>query len=201
MLEAEIQKLTAAIEALTVQIKNENVSRAAIAKHADAVAAHAEVVALASAYANGSHLTAKPQNRDGDLGSVTGQQNRNVDMGSVTAQQNRNVDMGSVTTGQNGNGDISLAASMQIFGGTRTVRKINDTPTPLDPHPTTSKENLKDLALQISRADSNAKSEIVSILNSHGAKTITSLSDDPGVLHDVFVRLTNLAAKIAEQSQ
>ena len=175
MLDAELQKLTAAIEALTVQIKNQNVSRAAIAKHADAVAAHAEVVALASAYANGSHLTAKPQNRDGDLGSVTGQQNRD--------------------------GDLGLVASMQIAGGTRTVRKINDTPTPLDPHPTTSKENLKDLALQISRADSNAKSEIVSILSSHAAKTITSLSDDPGVLHDVFVRLTNLAAKIAEQSQ
>jgi len=177
MLEVEIQKLTAAIEALTVQIKNENVSRAAIAKHADAVAAHAEAVALASAYANGSHLTAKPQNRDGDLGSVTTQQNLNY------------VDLSDV------------AASMQLFGGTKKMRKIKDTPAPLDPHPTTSKENLKDLALQISRADSNTKSEIVSILSSHAAKTITSLPDDPGVLHDVFVRLTNLAAKIAEQSK
>lgn len=156
MLDSEVQKLTAAIEALTVQIKNQNVARAAFVKHAEALVAHADT------NTNTSHLTAKPQNRNGDMGSVTTQ---------------------------------------QIAGGTRTVRKINDTPTPLDPHPTTSKENLKDLALQISRADSNAKSEIVSILNSHGAKTITSLSDDPGVLHDVFARLTNLAAKIAEQSQ
>tara|TARA_R110000868_G_scaffold33562_2_gene121619 strand:+ start:915 stop:1442 length:528 start_codon:yes stop_codon:yes gene_type:complete len=175
MLDAELQKLTAAIEALTVQIKNQNVSKAGTDKHADAAAAHAEAVAIAIAYANGAHITAKQPNRNGALGSVTGQDNRNGNLGSATAQQ--------------------------IAGGRRTVRKINDIPTPLDPHPTTSKENLKDLALQISRADSNAKSEIVSILNSHGAKTITSLSDDPGALHDVFVRLTNLAAKIAEQSQ
>jgi hypothetical protein len=67
--------------------------------------------------------------------------------------------------------------------------------------PSTSKENLKDMALAISRADSSSKPEIIAILASHGAKTITALPDNQSVLFDVFVRLNSLSAKIAEQSK
>lgn len=67
--------------------------------------------------------------------------------------------------------------------------------------PSTSKENLKDMALAISRADSSSKTEIVAILALHGAKTITALPDNQSVLFDVFVRLNSLSAKIAEQSK
>ena len=67
--------------------------------------------------------------------------------------------------------------------------------------PSTSKENLKDMALAISRADSSSKPEIMAILASHGAKTITALPDNQSVLFDVFVRLNSLSAKIAEQSK
>ena len=67
--------------------------------------------------------------------------------------------------------------------------------------PSTSKENLKDLALAISRADSSSKTEIIAILASHGAKTITALPDNQSVLFDVFVRLNSLSAKIAGQSK
>lgn len=67
--------------------------------------------------------------------------------------------------------------------------------------PSTSKENLKDMALAISRADSSSKPEIIAILALHGAKTITALPDNQSVLFDVFVRLNSLSAKIAEQSK
>jgi hypothetical protein len=67
--------------------------------------------------------------------------------------------------------------------------------------PSTSKENLKDMALAISRADSSSKPEIIAILALHGAKTITALPDNQSVLFDVFVRLNSLSAKIAEQSR
>jgi hypothetical protein len=67
--------------------------------------------------------------------------------------------------------------------------------------PSTSKENLKDMALAISRADSSSKPEIIAILAAHGAKTITALPDNQSVLFDVFVRLNSLSAKIAEQSK
>jgi hypothetical protein len=67
--------------------------------------------------------------------------------------------------------------------------------------PSTSKENLKDMALAISRADSSSNPEIIAILASHGAKTITALPDNQSVLFDVFVRLNSLSAKIAGQSK
>lgn len=83
----------------------------------------------------------------------------------------------------------------------RASKKAAEAPAPLDPPPSTSKDNLKAIALEISRNDNDAKKEIFSILESYGAKTITALPDDPAVLHDVFTRLSNVANKIARDAE
>lgn len=83
----------------------------------------------------------------------------------------------------------------------RASKKAAEALTPLDPPPSVSKDNLKTIALEISRNDNDAKKEIFSILESHGAKTITALPDDPTVLHDVFTRLNNVATKIAKEAE
>jgi hypothetical protein len=79
--------------------------------------------------------------------------------------------------------------------------KLAETDPAPEAKPSTSKENLKDMALAISRADGSSKPEIIAILASHGAKTITALPDNQSVLFDVFVRLNSLSAKIAGQSK
>lgn len=74
-------------------------------------------------------------------------------------------------------------------------------PAPADPAPSISKENLKAMALSISRADTSAKPQIFEILGKYGAKTITALPDDPDVLHDVFTGFTKIANKIAKDGE
>lgn len=74
-------------------------------------------------------------------------------------------------------------------------------PPPADPAPSISKENLKAMALSISRADTSAKPQIFEILGKYGAKTITALPDDPDVLHDVFTGFTKIANKIAKDGE
>lgn len=88
----------------------------------------------------------------------------------------------------------------------RPEKKVEATPepaseVPADPKPSISKENLKDLALQISRADSDAKVEIFAILSAHGAKTITALPEDGDTMFDVFTRLTNLASRVVKEAE
>lgn len=68
-------------------------------------------------------------------------------------------------------------------------------------YPSISKDNLKDIALEISKADSDAKVEILAILSAHGAKTITALPNDDDTLFDVFTRLNNLAARVAKAAE
>lgn len=89
---------------------------------------------------------------------------------------------------------------------TRAEKKVEVAPEsaaegPADPKPSISKDNLKDLALQISKADTDSKVEIFAILSAHGAKTITALPDDDDTLFDVFTRLTNLAARVAKEAE
>ena len=74
-------------------------------------------------------------------------------------------------------------------------------PPPADPAPSISKENLKAMALSISRADTSAKPLIFEILGKYGAKTITALPDDPAALHDVFTGFTKIANKIAKDGE
>jgi uncharacterized membrane protein len=83
------------------------------------------------------------------------------------------------------------------------AEKIADpaAPPPADPAPSISKENLKAMALSISRADTSAKPLIFEILGKYGAKTITALPDDPAALHDVFTSFTKIANKIAKDGE
>ena len=74
-------------------------------------------------------------------------------------------------------------------------------PPPADPAPSISKENLKAMALSISRADTSAKPLIFEILGKYGAKTITALPDDPAALYDVFTGFTKIANKIAKDGE
>ena len=93
-----------------------------------------------------------------------------------------------------------LAEKFAKFGELNPPDVAAPDPAP-EAKPSTSKENLKDMALAISRADGSSKPEIIAILALHGAKTITALPDNQSVLFDVFVRLNSLSAKIAEQSR
>lgn len=93
-----------------------------------------------------------------------------------------------------------LAEKFAKFGELNPPDVAAPDPAP-EAKPSTSKENLKDMALAISRADSSSKPEIIAILALHGAKTITALPDNQSVLFDVFVRLNSLSAKIAGQSK
>ena len=73
--------------------------------------------------------------------------------------------------------------------------------THTDPKPPISKEALKDLAIQITRADTDAKVEVFAILSAHKVNTITALPEDPDVMFDVFTRLNNLADRIAKEAE
>lgn len=168
MLEAEIQKLTAAVEALTVQIKA--LSLSSMQEPAlDGPVALPQVPAL-------TPLVAAEQSYQADNAA------REKMQADRDAKQ-------------------AAAPAHEPVKTPKASKKVSEAPAPLDPHPTVSKENLKDMALQISRADTSAKSEIVSILASHNVKTITALPDTHDVLFDVFSRLNNLAAKIAAEAE
>lgn len=80
------------------------------------------------------------------------------------------------------------------------TRKKKVEPAP-EPAPSISKDNMKDLALQISKADSGAKVEIFAILSAHKVKTITDLPEDPDTMFDVYTRLSNLAARVAKAAE
>lgn len=64
-----------------------------------------------------------------------------------------------------------------------------------------SKDNLKEIALEITRNNPAAKKEVVAILASHKSKTITDLPMDQDVLFDVFTRLNNIVHRIAREAE
>lgn len=64
-----------------------------------------------------------------------------------------------------------------------------------------SKDNLKEIALEITQNDPAAKKEILAILASHKSKTITDLPMDQDVLFDVFTRLNNIVHRIAREAE
>lgn len=64
-----------------------------------------------------------------------------------------------------------------------------------------SKDNLKEIALQITLNDPATKKEILAILASHKSKTITDLPMDQDVLFDVFTRLNNIVHRIAREAE
>jgi len=70
-----------------------------------------------------------------------------------------------------------------------------------EPAPSISKDNLKSMALAMSRADHYAKSQIYEVLGKYGVKTITALPDDPDALHDVFTGFTKIADRIAKSAE
>lgn len=70
-----------------------------------------------------------------------------------------------------------------------------------EPAPSISKDNLKAMALSISRADNTAKPQIFAILGKYGVKTISALPDDPDALYDVFTGFTKIADKIAKDGE
>lgn len=75
-------------------------------------------------------------------------------------------------------------------------------PEPIpEPAPSISKENLKSMALSMSRADHYAKSQIYEVLGKYGVKTITALPDDPDALYDVFTGFTKIADRIAKSAE
>ena len=82
-----------------------------------------------------------------------------------------------------------------------TAASAPDAPDAPDAVSSVSKENLKEIALEISRTDPSAKKEIVSILASHKSKTISELPEDQAVLFDVFTRLNNVIHKIARDGE
>ena len=129
MLEVEIQKLTAAVEALTVQLKSMNTNTEA------------------------EKPSKKPSPRAGKV--------------SETVED------------------------------APEPSETSEAPDAPDAVSSVSKENLKEIALEISRTDPSAKKEIVSILASHKSKTISELPEDQAVLFDVFTRLNNVIHKIA----
>lgn len=70
-----------------------------------------------------------------------------------------------------------------------------------EPAPSISKDNLKSMALAMSRADQYAKSQIYEVLGKYGVKTITALPDDPDALYDVFTGFTKIADRIAKSAE
>ena len=65
--------------------------------------------------------------------------------------------------------------------------------------PGVTREGLKEISLQIVRADTSKKKEIVDILAAHGAQTITKLADVH--IHAVHGKFLALAAQIAREAQ
>lgn len=94
---------------------------------------------------------------------------------------------------------------------TATAKKAESKPEP-EPSPpadavhvdavsSVSKDNLKEIALQITLNDPATKKEILAILASHKSKTITDLPMDQDVLFDVFTRLNNIVHRIAREAE
>ena len=133
MLEVEIQKLTAAVEALTVQLKSMNTNTEA------------------------EKPSKKPSPRAGKV--------------------------------------------FETVEDAPEPSETSEAPDAPDAVSSVSKENLKEIALEISRTDPSAKKEIVSILASHKSKTISELPEDQAVLFDVFTRLNNVIHKIARDGE
>ena len=68
------------------------------------------------------------------------------------------------------------------------------------PHaPGVTREGLKEISLQIVRADTSKKKDIVAILEAHGAQTITKLAD--AHIHAVHGKFMALAHQIAREAQ
>lgn len=135
MLEVEIQKLTAAVEALTVQLKSMHTNTEAEAEKP----------------------SKKPSPRAGKVS--------------------------------------------ETVADAPEPSETSEAPDAPDAVSSVSKENLKEIALEISRTDPSAKKEIVSILASHKSKTISELPEDQAVLFDVFTRLNNVIHKIARDGE
>jgi hypothetical protein len=65
--------------------------------------------------------------------------------------------------------------------------------------PGATREGLKEISLQIVRADTSKKKDIVAILEAHGAQTITKLTD--AQIHAVHGKFMALAHQIAREAQ
>jgi len=76
-----------------------------------------------------------------------------------------------------------------------------DAPDAPDAVSSVSKDNLKEIALEITRNNPAAKKDVVAILASHKSKTITDLPMDQDVLFDVFTRLNNIVHQIAREAE
>jgi hypothetical protein len=59
-----------------------------------------------------------------------------------------------------------------------------------------SKNDLKELALDIVRRDPSAKPKILEILAQNDSKTITNLSEDPAILFTVFTHFNAISKQI-----
>ena len=101
-------------------------------------------------------------------------------------------------------------ADQQIAQDAAATKPAKAAPTPepfaepdpfVEPAPSISKDNLKAMALSISRADNTAKPQIFAILGKYGVKTISALPDDPDALYDVFTGFTKIADKIAKDGE
>ena len=143
MLEAEIQKLTAAVEALTAQLK--------------------------------------------------------VFTEDEPERLSRNADLGSKVEPEPEPAPEKPAKKAQARA--TKVPEPEPEAAPEDPKPSVSKDNLRDLAMEISKADSGKKDEILAVLGKHNSKTITALPEDPDVLFDVFTGLSNILAQIAREAE
>ncbi len=74
-----------------------------------------------------------------------------------------------------------------------------DVPADADPAPGCTREGLKEISLQIVRADTSKKKEIVDILEKHGAPTITKLADSE--IHAVHGKFLALAHQVAREAK
>lgn len=74
-----------------------------------------------------------------------------------------------------------------------------DVPPDADPEPGCTREGLKEISLQIVRADTSKKKEIVDILEKHGAPTITKLADSE--IHAVHGKFLALAHQVAREAK
>jgi len=74
-----------------------------------------------------------------------------------------------------------------------------DVPADAEPAPGCTREGLKEISLQIVRADTSKKKEIVDILEKHGAPTITKLAD--AEIHAVHGKFLALAHQVAREAK
>ena len=80
-----------------------------------------------------------------------------------------------------------------------TLAPEPDVPADADPAPGCTREGLKEISLQIVRADTSKKKEIVDILEKHGAPTITKLADSE--IHAVHGKFLALAHQVAREAK